>query len=100
MNNRYGNYGCPALMSDGRFITNYTNNTVLNQEIRNINKINSTHEYRSFLQKNTEKILKRKTEILLKENTCEYNPKNNKIQQKNTKKCENNNNFTCKNDSI
>ena len=39
MNNRYFNHGCPAIMQDGRLVTNYTKVRVLDQFIRTTNKI-------------------------------------------------------------
>ena len=55
MDNRYYEYKCPALMSDGRHLTNYINASVINQKIRKINKIESSDDYRAFLQKNATK---------------------------------------------
>ena len=37
MDNRYFNHGCPALMQDGRFITNFTRQRVVDQYIRGVN---------------------------------------------------------------
>ena len=70
MDNRYGKYGCPALMSDGRFVTNYMDSDVFNQFIRKVNKIPSSHEYRQFLQKNGDKLISRERNFLLKKYTC------------------------------
>ena len=64
MDNRYYEFGCPALMSDGRHLTNYLSAPVINQKIRNINKIKTTNEFRSFLQKNATKIIKNENKYL------------------------------------
>lgn len=70
MDNRYSAYGCPALMSDGRFVTNHMDNGDFNQFIRRVNKIQTSHEYRSFLQNNGDKIISRERNHLLKKYTC------------------------------
>lgn len=73
--NRYYNYGCPALMQDGRFITNYQESRVFEQTIRNINKIESAQEYRHFLQNNAETIISRERQFMESANTCPVNGK-------------------------
>lgn len=70
MDNRYFKYGCPALMQDARFITNYMDKRVFDQYIRNVNNINSAQDYKNFLQANTNTIINREQEYLLKTNTC------------------------------
>lgn len=51
--------GFPPLMSDGRSITaSYQRNTVENQAIKNKNGIQSNWEYRRYLQKNANNVLK------------------------------------------
>jgi len=73
MDNRYWSNGCPALMQDGRHLTNYVRFNVFDQFIRNLNEIGSVHEYRSFLQKNGGDIIKLERESLIKNNTCDVN---------------------------
>jgi len=73
MDNRYWSNGCPALMSDGRFLTNHIRFNVFDQFVRNLNEIGSTHEYRNFLQTNGGDIIKLERESLIKNNTCEVN---------------------------
>ena len=75
MDNRYWSNGCPPLMQDGRFLTNYVRFNVFDQFIRNLNEIGSVHEYRSFLQSNGGDILKLERESLIKNNTCNVNGK-------------------------
>ena len=71
MDNRYFNYGCPALMQDGRFLTNYVRSRVFDNAIRNINSIDSAQNYKLFLQKNGDTILNNERVILQELNTCD-----------------------------
>ena len=75
MDNRYFKYGCPALMSDGRFITNYVDSDVINQFIRHTNNITSSNDFRQFLQKNGDAIINQERALLIKKNTCAVNGK-------------------------
>lgn len=70
MDNRHFKYGCPPLMQDGRFITNYMGNRIFEQYIRNINKINSAQEYKQFLQSKGDIILNKERAYHQKINTC------------------------------
>ena len=70
MDNRYFNYECPALMQDGRFITNYLQNRTYEQYIRKVNSIDSAQDYRMFLQQKGDVLIKREKEHLEKTNTC------------------------------
>jgi hypothetical protein len=63
-------FNCPPLMSDGRFITNYTGKRVIEQYIRNINNIDNIHDYKNFLQLNGNIIMNREREHQLKINSC------------------------------
>ena len=59
MNNRYGECcGCPAHMSDARLFTNYQKSSVVNQQIRAANNIETNNQYRQYLQNNAVTILK------------------------------------------
>jgi hypothetical protein len=73
MDNRYHSYGCPALMQDGRFITNYTDSRIFEQNIRKINNIESAHDYRTFLQENAETLMNREREVMIQVNSCQVN---------------------------
>lgn len=75
MDNRYYKFGCPALMSDGRFLTSYVDSDVMNQYIRHANKIKSSNDFRNFLQKNGEDIMNKEKKFLEKKNTCSVNGK-------------------------
>ena len=73
MDNRYFSQGCPPLMHDGTFITNFTPKRTHEQMIRKLNNIDSSADYRSFLQQNGETIMAREHEWLVKNNTCDVN---------------------------
>ena len=75
MDNRYYKYGCPPLMSDGRFITSYVDSDVMNQYIRHVNKIKTSNDFRMFLQKNGDKIINKERAFLVKKNTCKVDGK-------------------------
>ena len=70
MDNRYHNYGCPPLMNDGRFISNYIRSSTYDQYIRNMNNIESSHDYRHYLQNNSNEILNKMKGYLRQHNTC------------------------------
>ncbi len=46
------------IMSDGREFTNYQTSYTLDKNIQEKYKISNSHEYRLFLQKNTDKIMR------------------------------------------
>jgi len=73
MDNRYFKEGCPALMSDGRFITSYVDSDILNQYIRHVNEINSAHDFKNFLQKNANEIMDKERKFITDKNTCKIN---------------------------
>lgn len=54
-NNKY--FDAPAIMSDGRAFTDYTQNYKMNDDIRFGNKVYSDYEYRQYLIKNGNKII-------------------------------------------
>jgi hypothetical protein len=73
MDNRYHCYKCPPLMSDGRFITNYTPRRSFEQYIRNLNNINTAQEYKTFLQTNANNIMANEQKFYNDSNTCNVN---------------------------
>ena len=75
MDNRYFPQGCPALMSDGRLVTNYVDNDVFNQYIAKSNKLKTSNEYRAWLQKNASSVMNRERAHLTKKNTCNLDGK-------------------------
>ena len=70
MDNRYFNYKCPALMQDARFITNYMESRIFEQQIRNINNIDSAQNFKQFLQQNAETIMNKERTYLESINKC------------------------------
>jgi hypothetical protein len=70
MDNRYYKYGCPPLMNDGRFISNYIRSSTFDQYIRDINKIKSSHEFRNYIQKNGSTIMNNIKGYHRENNTC------------------------------
>lgn len=75
MDNRYFSYGCPALMQDARFITNYYPKRTFEQHIRHVNNIDSAQDYKLFLQQNGDTIMNKERAFISKINTCEIHGK-------------------------
>ena len=75
MDNKYWNLGCPALMSDGRFITNHVSCKNINQQIKDLNKITNAYEYKDYLQKNTETIIQKRNKYYEDNFSCNLNGK-------------------------
>lgn len=75
MDNRYYKHNCPALMQDGRFITNYMESRIFEQLIRNVNKINSAQEFKRFLQNNGDTIINKERAYLQQQNICHVDGK-------------------------
>lgn len=69
-NNVYYSDGCPALMSDGRFITYYGSTNELTQAMQKMNGITSSNKFRNFLQQNGDNIINAERNYALRENTC------------------------------
>jgi hypothetical protein len=75
MDNRHYKYGCPPLMQDGRFITNYMESRIFEQYIRNINKIESAQDYKRFLQSKGDIIMNRERDYNQENNSCSVHGK-------------------------
>ena len=73
MDNRYFNYGCPAINSDARNLTNYYPHRTFNQFIRKTNNLESAQDYRHFLQNNGSTIMQNEMNYFLDNNTCSVN---------------------------
>jgi len=65
-NNKFLN--SPARMSDGRTFTDYRPNYEINRHIINNNKIENTHKYRMFLNRNAESIMERNNDYIILKN--------------------------------
>ena len=83
MDNRYYNCKCPSLMNDGRFISSYVRGRIVDQYMRNSNNIDSAHEYKLFLQDNTDSILNNLNNSLKNNNTCNINNQCNTLSLNN-----------------
>lgn len=70
MDNRYYNYNCPALMNDGRFISNHVRSSTFDQYVKSVNNINTGSEYRKYLQENSTEIMNNIKAYLHEKNTC------------------------------
>jgi len=73
MDNRYFINNCPPLMQDARFLTNYSDKRIIDQQVRTINNINTIYDYKSYLQTNAEKIMKNQIQETINLNTCSVN---------------------------
>ena len=71
MDNVYSS--CPALMSDGRFLTDWNGSTRRNEYIKHINDLVRDDDYRVFLQQNGSNILNKEWNYLVTENGCKEN---------------------------
>lgn len=67
-NNKY--LTCPALMADGRNFTDYRSSRQANDSLRSEMNIISSHNYREFLIKNTDKLLQTDRENAESTNAC------------------------------
>lgn len=64
---------CPAVMADGRFITNYNVDSAITQDIRKKYNLFSTHDFRDFLQINAQNLMKEN--FMVNGGTCHPNIK-------------------------
>lgn len=69
-NNVYYKDGCPAIMSDGRFITYHNSTNELTEALRKLNGIRSPNEFRTFMQNNGNLFMAAERKHIVKENTC------------------------------
>ena len=67
-NNKY--FDCPALMSDGRLMTDYRPSTTVNDMIRLNNNVKSSNEYRNFLTNNATDIMNINENYIVEKNSC------------------------------
>ncbi len=61
---------CPPLMSDSRHITNHTPNSVMNEYVKNVYGIVDNNYYRTFLQRNAEKLMADERMFMEKHYNC------------------------------
>lgn len=70
LNNCHYKSGCPALMSDGRFITDYRPSHETTEALRKANGFTSHNDFRDYLHKNADKIQAADQSVFLRDNTC------------------------------
>ena len=62
---------CPVFnMSDGRHFTNYNSRCMQNDSLSKTGKVMNSYEYRMYLQKNAEDLMKKNAELALNDNMC------------------------------
>ena len=63
---------CPAQMEDGRYITDYRPNVMINTQLEKTewNRTYDNYEYRQFLIHNGNKIMEANMDVLQKINNC------------------------------
>ncbi len=69
-NNIFIKDDCPAMMSDGRFITCYTSTNELTESMRKMNKFTSPNEFRIFMQNHGDDFINTERQFIINENTC------------------------------
>jgi len=72
-NNVYYRDQCPALMSDGRFLTDYNSTNELTNAMRKKNGFQSSNQFRIFMQTNGDLFMNAERKHLLNKNTCQTN---------------------------
>lgn len=73
-NNVYYKDGCPAIMSDSRFLTNYQSTNDLTDKMMKANGYHNANQFRRFLQNNAEILMDAERDYIETENKCK--PKN------------------------
>ena len=68
-NNKY--HDCPPRMSDGRHFTDYRPGCHLNNQVRVNNQLPSSFEYRMYLTRNAEKLIKGNRKYVETKNGCD-----------------------------
>ena len=72
-NNVYFRDGCPALMSDGHFITDYNSTNELTNAIQKLNGFKSANQFRTFMQANGDLFMATERQYQINKNTCSPN---------------------------
>jgi hypothetical protein len=63
---------CPARMADGRIFTNYLPRKRLNEFLRLGNNLESSHDYRHFLQNNANSLMTNEVKYLEENKKCNF----------------------------
>lgn len=66
------NANIPGVLSDGRLFTNYASDAIVGESIKKENGITSNEEYRRYLVRNTEAIMKMNYDHMANENKTSY----------------------------
>lgn len=69
-NNVYFKTGCPAIMNDARFLTNYNSANELTEQMRRVNGFKSANQFRTFMQNNGNLFMNADRNFQLYNNTC------------------------------
>lgn len=69
-NNIYWRDGCPALMSDGRFITYHYPTNELTNALQKAHNFRSANEFRTFMQKHGDQLMLANRQLVHDQNTC------------------------------
>lgn len=69
-NNMYYKIGCPALMSDGRFITYHGSTNELTDALRKKYNFTNSNDFRTFFLTNADKMINDERRDLINKNTC------------------------------
>lgn len=98
--NKY--FDCPPRMSDARHFTDYRPNCMVNNKLRIQKNLKNSFEYRNFLSRNAEDIMKHNLEVAYKINGCGSCKKpyheNTMLPEKEVLHCEKDNCQTVKKD--
>jgi hypothetical protein len=79
-NNQYLNY--PPIMNDSRYITDFNSSIVNDNQIKSSKNIQNNTEYRHYLQKNADAIIKNNQIIACNNcNICYYNDNDNVLEK-------------------
>ena len=69
-NNAFYKDGCPALMSDGRFITYHNSSNELTENMRKVNNFKNPNEFRRYMQNNGDLFRTAERDFIEKQNSC------------------------------
>lgn len=70
-NNNKTNFNCPAIMNDGRHVTDYRPSDDVYEMMIRQNNLKNSNDVRQFLTNNANKLMQRNTEFYTKLNSCD-----------------------------
>jgi hypothetical protein len=68
-NNKY--FGCPARISDGRTFTDYRPRCMVNEDIKRVNNLTNSYDYRQFMIHNAANLMKSNFEYAIQKASCQ-----------------------------